>query len=92
MRDPHEIAVAVLDKWVVENDSDGIHVYSLTDEDIVSWMVDAIEEDRLASREGESVLVSWYDHDCDWVSKYCSEHHYRSATIPLSILREFADD
>lgn len=25
--------------------------------------------------------VQWYDHDCDWISKYCDEHHLQSLSV-----------
>jgi hypothetical protein len=30
----------------------------------------------------EQVRVYWYDHTCDYISKYCEEHHQRSAYLP----------
>lgn len=27
------------------------------------------------------VYVYWYEHDCEWISKYCDEHHLRGALI-----------
>lgn len=37
----------------------------------------------------EYVLVSWYEHDCDWVTKYCDEAHKRYATVPLAVLHKY---
>lgn len=34
----------------------------------------------------EAVQVFWYEHDCEWLSKYCDEHHRRSALVPRSAL------
>lgn len=36
------------------------------------------------------VTVHWYDHDCEWVTKYCEEHHVRTARIPADVLGRFA--
>lgn len=37
-------------------------------------------------------FVSWYEHDCDWITKYCDEHHQRYATIPVDVLEQYATD
>lgn len=37
----------------------------------------------------QSIRVSWYDHDCDWITKYCDEYHTRSALVPLSVLEQY---
>lgn len=34
----------------------------------------------------EPVTVFWYDHDCDWITKYCDEHHRRSGTVSRIVL------
>ena len=39
-----------------------------------------------AEVEGEMVPVFYYEHDCDWVSKYCDENHRRSAMVPVASL------
>ncbi len=37
-------------------------------------------------RRPDNVTVFYYEHDCDWISKYCEEHHRRYAVIPRSSL------
>lgn len=37
----------------------------------------------------EVVSVSWYEHDCDWITKYCDEEHRRSAFVPVSVLDQY---
>jgi len=32
------------------------------------------------------VHISWYEHDCDWITKYCDEHHRHSANVSRSAL------
>ena len=39
--------------------------------------------------EDKKVYVSWYDHDCDYISKYCDEYHSVGASVPLSVLRPY---
>ena len=39
-------------------------------------------------RRPETVLVSWYEHDCDWITKYCDENHRKYAVVPRAILVE----
>ena len=34
----------------------------------------------------EFVTVYWYDHDCEWISKYCDEHHRRSGQVSRIVL------
>ena len=34
----------------------------------------------------DAVQVFWYEHDCEWVSKYCDEHHQRSAWVSRAAL------
>lgn len=34
-------------------------------------------------------VVYWYNCDCDWLSKYCDEHHRATARIPLAVLRSY---
>lgn len=38
----------------------------------------------------EFVRVAWYDHDCDWLTKYCDENHRKFAWIPMSVVRQYA--
>jgi hypothetical protein len=38
----------------------------------------------------DPVSVYWYDHDCEWISKYCETEHTRSSLIPLSVLKKYA--
>ena len=52
-----------------------------------------IAAERLASQpvpvevtDAEVVQVFWYEHDCEWVSKYCDEHHQRSAWVSRAAL------
>jgi hypothetical protein len=30
----------------------------------------------------EQVQVFWYDHSCDWLTKYCDENHRKSTFVP----------
>lgn len=39
-----------------------------------------------------TVLVSWYDHGCPWVTKLCDEEHRRHAWVPADVLRQYVDD
>lgn len=47
-------------------------------------------EPELPAHDGEMsdemVRVYWYDHACEWVTKYCDEHHRRSALIQKQAL------
>ena len=43
--------------------------------------------DDFADAAGDDmVLVSYYEHSCEWVSKYCDENHKRSAWVPRAAL------
>lgn len=33
--------------------------------------------------------VTWYEHDCEWITKYCDENHTVSALVPMSVLRQY---
>ena len=35
------------------------------------------------------VRVTWYEHDCQWLTKYCDEHHARTAWVPLAIVKQY---
>jgi hypothetical protein len=35
-----------------------------------------------------NVRVEWFEHDCEYISKYCHEHHTRSAALPLELLQD----
>lgn len=37
----------------------------------------------------EKVLVSWYACNCDWLGKYCDEHHQASAHVPIKVLEQY---
>lgn len=37
-------------------------------------------------RLSEKVTVYWYEHDCDWITKYCDEHHKHSAQVMRIVL------
>lgn len=37
----------------------------------------------------ELVSVSWYEHDCDWISKYCDDYHRVFSAVPVSILAHY---
>lgn len=37
-------------------------------------------------RLSESVTVYWYEHDCEWISKYCEENHRQSGTVSRIVL------
>lgn len=39
--------------------------------------------------EDKNVYVSWYDCDCDYISKYCDEYHSVGASVPLWVLRPY---
>ena len=39
---------------------------------------------------GEMIRVYWYDHDCEWISKYCETEHSRSSLLPLEMLQRYA--
>lgn len=39
-----------------------------------------------------TMRVSWYEHDCDWLTKYCDEHHQRSATVPADAFMDLVDN
>ena len=34
-------------------------------------------------------VVYWYSCNCDWISKYCDEHHREVARVPLAVLNEY---
>lgn len=38
----------------------------------------------------DTVTVSWYTCDCEWITKYCDEEHYATAVVPKSVLSEYA--
>lgn len=65
-------------------------------EDGPTWDADGITAERRAAisrlRElGEIteplVTIYWYEHNCEWLSKYCDEHHKRSAPVTAELLR-----
>lgn len=33
--------------------------------------------------------VTWYDHTCPWITKYCDEYHRVGASIPVAVLRQY---
>jgi hypothetical protein len=37
----------------------------------------------------DEVTVYYYDHTCEWISKYCDEHHRRHAVIPVDVLAKY---
>jgi hypothetical protein len=37
----------------------------------------------------EPVSVTWYEHDCEWITKYCDEHHARTALVPRDVLAQY---
>lgn len=37
----------------------------------------------------KKVWVSWYNHNCEYISKYCDEYHRVGASVPLSVLSEY---
>lgn len=37
----------------------------------------------------EFVWVTWYEHDCDWISKYCDEFHAVRAKVPIAELEKW---
>ena len=39
--------------------------------------------------EEKSVVVRYYDCECEWRTKYCDEYHVRVVRIPLSVVREY---
>lgn len=38
----------------------------------------------------QTILVTWYDHNCDWITKHCDEYHTRSALVPVEVLAQYA--
>lgn len=36
--------------------------------------------------------VTYYTCDCDFLSKYCDEHHLSGALIPVSVLDQYRID
>ena len=36
-------------------------------------------------------VVYFYDCNCDWISKYCDDHHQVSVRVPISYLRDPAE-
>lgn len=38
----------------------------------------------------KTVTVSWYNCECEWLSDYCDENHRVYATVPVSVLKEYA--
>lgn len=39
----------------------------------------------------DTVTVSWTECNCEWGSKYCDENHRVYATVPVSVLKEYAE-
>lgn len=38
----------------------------------------------------ETIRVYYYDHPyCEYISKYCDEHHRKSASVPVDVLRQY---
>lgn len=37
----------------------------------------------------EFVWVTWYEHDCDWVTKYCDDMHTVRAKVPVEELEKW---
>jgi hypothetical protein len=44
---------------------------------------------RVSETSEQRVTVHWYDHDCEWVTKYCDEYHAKYALVPASVLRRY---
>lgn len=38
-----------------------------------------------------TVPVSWYDCDCEWLSKYCDDHHRKYAHVPVEVLEKYRE-
>lgn len=38
------------------------------------------------------VTIHWYDCNCDWLTKYCDEHHLRTARTPREILDRYTKE
>ena len=38
----------------------------------------------------ETVGVWYYDHECEWLTKYCDEFHRVYVRVPLSVLKEYS--
>lgn len=43
----------------------------------------------MPTRADGMVWVSWHDCSCDWLSKYCDEHHRKTALVPIEVLNEW---
>lgn len=39
-----------------------------------------------------SQYVTYYTCNCDYLSKYCDEHHLSGALVPVSILEQYRID
>lgn len=55
---------------------------------VLSEMADALEA-MLPEDDERRIAVYYYEHSCEWVSKFCDEHHQRSALVPVSVLAAF---
>jgi len=40
----------------------------------------------------ERVRVYWYEHDCEWITKYCEEEHLVSMLLPKNFLTMIAEE
>lgn len=35
------------------------------------------------------ITVHYYEHSCEWLTKYCDEYHRRTAVVPASVLARY---
>ena len=91
--------MATTDEARAEAEAEWRHPGSAQDDNGLSYPVGAL---IMASRSGfeagaewasrrfqiaeDMVRVFYYDHSCEWLSKYCDEHHKRSALVPRAAL------
>lgn len=38
-----------------------------------------------------TVRVSWYDCDCEWLLKYCDDYHRTYASVPVKVLEKYRE-
>lgn len=39
----------------------------------------------------DEIRVWWYDCDCPWQTKYCDEHHSKSALVPAAAFQDLVE-
>jgi transcriptional regulator with XRE-family HTH domain len=82
-----------LDEWTVEalaKQLERIHNgWSRPCGDVTAITSDAAQGEVVSASNSEMIAVAWYEHTCEWVTKFCDEHHLRYAHVPADALKRY---